>query len=71
MEGVIRQQKTKREVNEKEAFFERLYWVIFQFFMQKYFTLYYTILYKIILFDAALLVQNNMMQAGYTEWCIK
>ena len=71
MESVIRQQKTKREVNEKEAFFERLYWVVFQFFKQKYFTLYYTISYKIILFDAALLVQNNMMRAGYAEWGIK
>ena len=35
-----------------------MYWAIFQFFMQKYCTSYYTILYKIILFDAALLVQK-------------
>ena len=52
MEGVIRQQKTKREVNEKEAFFERLYWVIFQIFIK----IFYFILHYII--------QNNTFWCG-------
>ena len=40
MEGIIRsqqqQQKKKQAVNEKQACFEKLYWVVFQFFMQKH-----------------------------------
>ena len=28
--------KTKQEYNEKQTFFERLYWVVFQFFIRKY-----------------------------------
>ena len=28
--------KTKQRENEKQTFFERLHWVVFQFFIQKY-----------------------------------
>ena len=63
--------KTKQAENKKQTFFEILYWVIFQFFLQKCYTLYYTTLYKILLFDAALSIQKNMMQACYAERCIK
>ena len=49
MEGVVRQkQKTKQVGNEKQTFFERLYWVVFQLFIQKYYA------WQIMLFDATL-----------------
>ena len=30
--------KKKKAENEKETFFERLYWAVFQLFIQKYYT---------------------------------
>ena len=58
----------KQPENEKQTLFERLYWVVFQFFMK----IYYSIMHdKIILFDAALLIQRTTMQADYVERSIK
>ena len=54
--------------NEKQTLFERLYWVVFQFFMK----IYYAIMHgETILFDAALLIQRTTMQADYVERNIK
>ena len=36
--GCYKITKKKQAENEKQAFFERLYWAVFQFFMQKYYT---------------------------------
>ena len=60
--------KQQQPENEKQTLFERLYWVVFQFFMK----IYYAIMHeKIILFDAALLIQRTTMQADYVERSIK
>ena len=60
--------KKQQPENEKQTLFERLYWVVFQFFMK----IYYAIMHdKIILFDAALLIQRTTMQADYVERSIK
>ena len=57
--------KTKQSEHEKKRFFEKLYWTAFQFFIQIYHT------WQTILFDAALLLQKNMMRTGYAEQSIK
>ena len=44
-----------------KTFFERLYWVVFQFFVQN------IIHDKIILFDAALLIQKNAIAGGLRQ----
>ena len=60
--------KKQQPENEKQTLFERLYWVVFQFFMK----IYHAVMYdKIILFDAALLIQRTTMQADYVERSIK
>ena len=60
--------KQQQPENEKQTLFERLYWVVFQFFMK----IYYAVMHdKIILFDAALLIQITTMQADYVERSIK
>ena len=60
--------KKQQPENEKQTLFERLYWVVFQFFMK----IYYAVMHdKIILFDAALLIQRTTMQADYVERSIK
>ena len=60
--------KKQQPENEKQTLFERLYWVVFQFFMK----IYYAIMQdKIILFDAALLIQRTTMQADDVERSIK
>ena len=60
--------KQQQPENEKQTLFERLYWLVFQFFMK----IYYAIMHdKIILFDAALLIQRTTMQADYVERSIK
>ena len=60
--------KKQQPENEKQTLFERLYWVVLQFFMK----IYYAIMHdKIILFDAALLIQRTTMQADYVERSIK
>ena len=60
--------KQQQQENEKQTLFERLYWVVFQFFMK----IYYAIMHdKKILFDAALLIQRTTIQADYVERSIK
>ena len=60
--------KKQQPENEKQTLFERLYWVVFQFFMK----IYYAVMHdKIILFDAALLIQRTTMQADYVKRSIK
>ena len=49
---LVHNKNTKEAENEKQTFFERLYWVVFQFFIQKHYD-------KVILFDEALLVQKK------------
>ena len=58
--------KTKQPENEKQTFFEKLYWVVFQFFVK-----IHAITHDKIIFDAALLVQKTTMLADYAERSIK
>ena len=51
----------KQAENEKQTFLEWLYWVVFQFFIQKYYT------WQKIPFDAAL-VQKKKHDAGGLRW---
>ena len=59
--------KTKQPENEKQTFFEKLYWVVFQFFVKIHAIMHD----KIILFDAALLVQKTTMLLDYAAQSIK
>ena len=58
---------SKEGENEKQTFFETFYWVVFQFFIQKYYTWQNV-------FDAALLVQKKKKKkkqkrdAGGLRW---
>ena len=57
--------KKQQAENKWQTFFERLYLVVFNFFIQK------IIHDKIILFEVALLVQKTMMRTGYDEQSVK
>ena len=61
---VILDNNKKQAENEKQTFFEILYWVVFQFFMQKYY------IWQNNTFWCGISTKNTMW-AGYAERSIK
>ena len=61
---VILDNNKKQAENEKQTFFEILYWVVFQFFMQKYY------IWQNNTFWCGISTKNTM-RAGYAERSIK